>query len=64
MVMKRNSTLNFYYVLCVVIVLLAYPIKNYSAIVTSAETCKTTEKSEKVVVQQSTETINSELLFK
>ena len=62
--MKRNSTLNFYYVLCVVIVLLVYPIKNYSAIVTLSKECKTTEKVEKVVAQQSTETINSELLFK
>ena len=62
--MKRNYTLNLCYVLCVVIVLLAYPVKNYSAIVHLTSFPKEVKKVEKPVAQQSTETSPIELLFK
>ena len=62
--MKRNYTLNLCYVLCVIIVLLVYPVKNYSAIVNLTNPTKASKKLEKPVVQQSTEVLHSELLFK
>ena len=62
--MKRNYTLNLCYVLCVEIVLLAYPVKNYSAIVHLTRFPKEVKKVEKPVAQQSTETSPIELLFK
>ena len=62
--MKRNYTLNLCYVLCVVIVLLIYPIKNYSAIVNLSNPAEGGKNVEKPVAQQSTETSPIELLFK
>jgi Na+-transporting methylmalonyl-CoA/oxaloacetate decarboxylase gamma subunit len=62
--MKRNYTLNAFYVLCVVIVLLVYPVKNYSAIVNRTAPVKSVEKVQKQVAEQSTETVHSDLLFK
>lgn len=62
--MKHKFALNLFYVLCVVIVLLVYPEKNYSAIVNPANPTEPVEKVEKPVAQQSTETLHSELLFK
>ena len=64
MVMKRNYTLNLCYVLCVVIVLLAYPVKNYSAIVNLTSFTGEVKKIEKPVAQQSTETVPVDFLFK
>ena len=64
MIMKRNYTLNLCYVLCVVIVLLVYPVKNYSAIVNLTAPADKVEKIEKPVAQQSAETLHSDLLFK
>jgi len=64
MVMKRNYTLNLCYVLCVVIILLVYPIKNYSANVNLHNAAEDVKKVEKPVAQLSTEILNSELLFK
>ena len=64
MVMKRNYTLNLCYVLCVVIVLLAYPVKNYSAIVNLINPADVVKKVEKPVVQQSNEILPGDLLFK
>jgi hypothetical protein len=62
--MKRNYTLNLCYVLCVVIVLLVYPIKNYSAIINLTGSTKGIEKVEKQVAQESAGSLPSELLFK
>ena len=62
--MKRNYTLNLCYVLCVVIVLLAYPVKNYSAIVNLINPADVVKKVEKPVVQQSSEILPGDLLFK
>ena len=64
MVMKRNYTLNLCYVLCVVIVLLVYPIKNYSAIVNLTGPTKGVEKVEKPVAQESAGSLPIEFLFK
>ena len=64
MVMKRNYTLNLCYVLCVVIVLLAYPVKNYSAIVTLINPTDCLKKVEKPVAQEFAGFLPSELLFK
>ena len=64
MAMKRNYTLNLCYVLCVVIVLLAYPIKNYSAIVNLTGSTKGVEKVEKPVAQESAGSLPIEFLFK
>ena len=62
--MKRNYTLNLCYVLCVVIVLLAYPVKNYSAIVNLTNPADGVKKVEKPVAQQSTEHSPIDFLFK
>jgi hypothetical protein len=62
--MKRNYTLNAFYVVCVVIVLLAYPVKNHSAIVNRTSPVNSIEKVQKPVAEQSTETLHSDLLFK
>ena len=62
--MKRNYTLNLCYVLCVVIVLLVYPVKNYSAIVNLVNSTDCVKKVEKPVAQQSTEILPSDFLFK
>ena len=64
MVMKRNYTLNLFYVLCVVVVLLAYPVKNYSAIVTLINPTECVKKVEKPVAQQSIEISPIDFLFK
>ena len=62
--MKRNYTLNLCYVLCVVIVLMVCPIKNYSAIVNLVNPTDYVKKVEKPVAQQSTETSPIDFLFK
>jgi hypothetical protein len=62
--MKRTYTSNLFYLLCVVIVLIVYPIKNSSAIVNLTNPAKGIEKVENAVAQQSTETLHSELLFR
>ncbi len=62
--MKRNYTLNLCYVLCVVIVLLAYPIKNYSAIVNLINPADCVKKVEKPVAQESSEILPGDFLFK
>jgi hypothetical protein len=62
MIMKYNYTPNFYYVLFVVIVLLVYPLKNYSAIVSNQS--QSIEKVEMEVTQPSPEMLHGELLFK
>jgi len=62
--MKRNYTLNLCYVLCVVIVLLVYPIKNYSAIVNLTGSTKGIEKVEKPDAQESAGSLPIEFLFK
>ena len=64
MVMKRNYTLNLCYVLFVVIVLLAYPVKNYSAIVNLTSSTREVKKVEKPVAQQSIEILAIDFLFK
>ena len=64
MVMTRNYTLNLCYVLCVVIVLLAYPVKNYSAIVNLINPSDSVTKVEKPVAQQSIEILPGDFLFK
>ena len=64
MVMKRNYTLNLCYVLCVVIVLLAYPEKNYSAIITLINPTDCVKKVEKPVAQHSIEISPIDFLFK
>ena len=64
MAMKQNCTLNLCYVLCVVIVLLAYPVKNYSAIVNLTNPTESVRKVEKSVVQQSSEILPGDFLFK
>jgi hypothetical protein len=64
MVMKRSFTLNLFYVLCSVLVLMAYPIKNCSAIVNFTNSAEQVEKIEKPVAQESSGTLHSELLFK
>ncbi|WP_018616602.1 hypothetical protein [Segetibacter koreensis] len=62
--MKRSYASNLFYVLCVVIFLIVYPIKNSSAIVTLTSPAEGVKKVEKTVAQQSTETLHSELLFR
>ena len=64
--MKRNYTLNLCYVLfvAIVIVLLVYPVKNYSAIANLTQCHEGVEKVEKTVAQEETETLTGELLFK
>jgi hypothetical protein len=62
--MKRNYTLNLCYVLCVVIVLLAYPIKNYSANVNLTNTAQGVKSLEKPVASQSADILPIDLLFK
>ena len=62
--MKRNDALNLYYVLCVVIVLLVYPIKNYSAIVNLTNPGEDVKKVEKPVAQETTRFLPGDLLFK
>ena len=62
MIMKQNYTSNLCYVLCVAVVLLVYPVKNYAAFVSKLS--KGVEKVDKAVEQPSTETLHSELLFK
>ena len=64
MIMKRNYTLNLCYVLCVVIVFLVYPIKNYSAIVNLTNTLDEVKKVEKPVAQETVGSLPGELLFK
>ena len=62
--MKRNYTLNLCYVLCVVIVLLVYPIKNYSAIVNLTNPGEDVKKVEKPVAQETAGFLPGDLLFK
>ena len=62
--MKRNYTLNLFYVLCVVIVLLIYPVKNYSAFVNRSNPAEGGKKVEKPVAQEFAGFLPSELLFK
>ena len=62
--MKRNYTLNLCYVLCLVIVLLAYPIKNYSAIVNLTSFTGEVKKVEKPVAQETAGPLPSDFLFK
>ena len=62
--MKRNYTLNLCYVLCVVIVLLVYPVKNYSAIVNLINPTDCVKKVEKPVAQETAGPLPIELLFK
>ena len=62
--MKRNYTLNLCYALCVIIVLLAYPVKNYSAIVSLINPTNCVKKVEKTVAQQSNEILPGDFLFK
>ena len=62
--MKRSYTLNLCYVLCVVIVLLAYPVKNYSAIVNLTSFTGEVKEVEKPVAQETTGPLPIELLFK
>ena len=62
--MKRNYTLNLCYVICVIIVLLAYPVKNYSAIVNLTSFTGEVKKVEKPVAQETAGPLPIELLFK
>ena len=62
--MKRNYTLNLCYVLCLVIVLLAYPIKNYSAIVNLTSFTEEVKKVEKPVAQEFAVSLPGDFLFK
>lgn len=62
--MKRNYTLNLCCVLSVVIVLLAYPVKNYSANVNLTNPATEVKKVEKPVAQQVTGTLQNDFLFK
>ena len=62
--MKQNYTLNIFYVLCVVIVLLVYPVKNSSAIAVHTNPAASIEKADQPIAQQAIETLHSELLFK
>ena len=64
MAMKRNYTLNLCYALCVIIVLLAYPVKNYSAIVSLINPTDCVTKAEKPVAQQSMEVLPGDFLLK
>ena len=64
MVMKRNYTLNLFYVLCVIIVFLIYPVKNYSAFVNLSNPAEGGKKVEKPVAQEFAGFLPSELLFK
>ena len=64
MVMKRKYTLNLCYTLCLVIVLLAYPVKNYSAFVNLINRTECVQKVEKPVAQQSNEILPGDFLFK
>ena len=64
MVMKRNYTLNLFYVLCVVIVLLIYPVKNYSAFLNLSNPAEGGKKVEKPVVREFAVSLPGELLFK
>jgi hypothetical protein len=62
--MKQNYTLHLCYILCVLIVLLVYPVKNYSAIVSVTHTTKGVGKVEIPVAQEDIEILHGELLFK
>jgi uncharacterized membrane protein len=64
MIMKRNYTLNLCYVLCVVILLLAYPLKNYSANVSLTNPTNIVKEVEKPVAQETAGPLPIELLFK
>ena len=64
MAMKRNYTLNLFYVLCVVIVFLIYPVKNYSAFVNLSNPAEGGKKIEKPVGQESVGFLPMEFLFK
>ena len=64
MAMKRNYTLNLFYVLCVVIVFLIYPVKNYSAFVNLSNTADGGKKVEQPVAQELVGFLPGELLFK
>ncbi len=61
--MSRNFTLKLCYVLCLALVLLVFPAKNYSATKVRKDN-KKVEKAEKPVAQQESETLHSELLFR
>ena len=56
--------MNLYYVLCVIIVLLAYPVKNYSAIVNLTSFTGEVKKVEKPVAQETAGPLPSDFLFK
>ena len=62
--MKRNYTLNLCYALCVIIVLLVYPIKNYSAMVNLTNPADGLKKVEKPVAQETAATLPIDFLFK
>ena len=62
--MKRNYTLNLCYVLSIVIVLLTYPIKNYSAMVNLTSPLDEVKKVEQPVAQETAVSLPTELLFK
>ena len=62
--MKRNYTLNLCYVLCVVILLLAYPLKNYSANGSLTNPTNIDKEVEKPVAQETAGPLPIELLFK
>jgi hypothetical protein len=62
--MKPNYTLHLWYVLCVVIVLVAYPVNNYSAVVNVANPATCLKNAEKPVAQESIDILHSQLLFK
>ena len=64
MVMKQNCTLNLCYVLCVLIVLLAYPLKNYSANVSLTNPTNIVKEVEKPVAQETAGFSPGDLLFK
>lgn len=62
--MKPNYTLNLCYALCVIIVLLVYPIKNYSAIVNLTNPADGVKKVEKPSAQETAGFLPGDLLFK
>jgi len=62
--MKRNNTLHLWYVKCVVIVLIVYPLKNYSAMVSVTDHAAIIQKSETAIVSEANDVLHGELLFK
>ena len=62
--MKRNNTLHLCYVICVVIVLLVYPLKNYSARVSVTEHATIIQALQTAIAAEENDVLHSELLFK